>query len=372
MRFVRLGTVFVIFTTWLSIVPAVPAAMDTNEFYTRFVELLGKSDFVMLERFVGANSDSAAECLRIVQERSERETDPERTKALQMLARELTELLAVTSGKKDCSMADGIYQRATQTAPLEESTEIVRRAIKLCPDHDEALWRWADLNRRLGKFDEAVKGYEKIFSLKRDRPEALLGIAETFSAAGLYQRSVPYLEKYLQKEPESKKANHLLTETQHQIDLDKDRIISHKEVVDRLRGSEESRLMCMCPYHVRLVARVRLRAVTFSTDSHRINSRARQQLAELAQALQASPLKDGHYLIEGHADNIGTSDFNQRLSLVRGEAVKRYLTDTLGVSPWLLSVAGMGESRPWASNLTRQGRQGNRRIEVLRLGQRDK
>jgi OOP family OmpA-OmpF porin len=68
--------------------------------------------------------------------------------------------------------------------------------------------------------------------------------------------------------------------------------------------------------------------------------------------------------IEGHTDWIGTDAYNQGLSERRANSVMNYLVDH-GVEASRLSTAGYGESRPIASNQTREGRALNRRVELL-------
>ncbi len=66
--------------------------------------------------------------------------------------------------------------------------------------------------------------------------------------------------------------------------------------------------------------------------------------------------------IEGHTDNIGAEDYNQYLSMMRANAVKKYLVEH-GISKFRLTTKGFGESSPIADNNTEKGRALNRRIE---------
>ena len=72
--------------------------------------------------------------------------------------------------------------------------------------------------------------------------------------------------------------------------------------------------------------------------------------------------------IEGHTDNVGGDDTNQRLSQDRAQAVLRYLVDQ-GIDERRLEAVGYGSSRPIAPNLTRRGREQNRRVEFHIVGQ---
>jgi outer membrane protein OmpA-like peptidoglycan-associated protein len=74
--------------------------------------------------------------------------------------------------------------------------------------------------------------------------------------------------------------------------------------------------------------------------------------------------KDSYGLrIEGHTDNVGADDKNLILSQKRADAVKAYLAKK-GVSAQKLETYGYGETKPIATNDTKEGRQKNRRVEM--------
>jgi outer membrane protein OmpA-like peptidoglycan-associated protein len=68
--------------------------------------------------------------------------------------------------------------------------------------------------------------------------------------------------------------------------------------------------------------------------------------------------------IEGHTDAQGSAARNLKLSQQRADAVRRYL-EAAGVEPHRLSSKGFGETRPVADNRTAEGRELNRRVELL-------
>ncbi|MDX2493872.1 MAG: OmpA family protein [Desulfuromusa sp.] len=65
----------------------------------------------------------------------------------------------------------------------------------------------------------------------------------------------------------------------------------------------------------------------------------------------------------GHADSVGDETHNQKLALLRADAVKMLLIK-LGVKSDLISVSSKGEGLPTASNTSSEGRKLNRRVEV--------
>jgi OOP family OmpA-OmpF porin len=70
-------------------------------------------------------------------------------------------------------------------------------------------------------------------------------------------------------------------------------------------------------------------------------------------------------LIEGHTDNIGGFEYNMKLSQRRAESVLNYLVEKFAIDRSRLNAKGFGDSRRVAYNTTPEGRQQNRRINVI-------
>jgi outer membrane protein OmpA-like peptidoglycan-associated protein len=67
--------------------------------------------------------------------------------------------------------------------------------------------------------------------------------------------------------------------------------------------------------------------------------------------------------VVGHTDNVGSNDYNQKLSERRALSVAQYL-EARRVNGLRLATAGKGEAQPVASNASEAGRQANRRVEI--------
>jgi outer membrane protein OmpA-like peptidoglycan-associated protein len=68
--------------------------------------------------------------------------------------------------------------------------------------------------------------------------------------------------------------------------------------------------------------------------------------------------------VEGHTDNVGTADFNQKLSEQRAKAVMQYLVER-GIDANRLQSVGYGFTKPVADNKTDEGKAKNRRVELV-------
>jgi OmpA-OmpF porin, OOP family len=87
-------------------------------------------------------------------------------------------------------------------------------------------------------------------------------------------------------------------------------------------------------------------------------------LKEIADMLAAPP--DLKLTIEGHTDNVGAAAANQTLSEKRAAAVKAYLVGTAHVDASRLASKGFGATKPVGPNTTAEGRQNNRRVELVK------
>lgn len=100
----------------------------------------------------------------------------------------------------------------------------------------------------------------------------------------------------------------------------------------------------------------------FDFDSASLRSEARTHLSNLAQSLRENA--NTHVVIVGHADSVGTEAYNQELSERRAAAAARVLREE-GVAADRIESEGRGETDPVADNRTEEGRQRNRRVEVI-------
>jgi outer membrane protein OmpA-like peptidoglycan-associated protein len=99
----------------------------------------------------------------------------------------------------------------------------------------------------------------------------------------------------------------------------------------------------------------------FDWDKSDLRTQAKTNIESLAKILNKYP--DTDILIEGDTDSTGSEDYNLKLSERRAQSVANYLMG-LSVPSSRISMVGLGEMNPIASNDTDYGRQQNRRVEV--------
>ncbi len=105
--------------------------------------------------------------------------------------------------------------------------------------------------------------------------------------------------------------------------------------------------------------------ILFDVGSDHIRAESTPTLKSISDMLTAHP--DLKLMIEGHTDNVGNAQSNQSLSERRAAAVKQYLVTMAHVDAARLSTKGYGASKPIAPNTTAEGRQDNRRVELVKM-----
>jgi outer membrane protein OmpA-like peptidoglycan-associated protein len=103
--------------------------------------------------------------------------------------------------------------------------------------------------------------------------------------------------------------------------------------------------------------------VLFATGKSELTAVAQQKLTLIAGTL-APQAEEHDIVVEGHTDSRGSRDFNMQLSQERAQSVMNYLVSR-GVQAESITAMGIGPDRPLADNNSRDGRQQNRRVEII-------
>jgi OOP family OmpA-OmpF porin len=103
--------------------------------------------------------------------------------------------------------------------------------------------------------------------------------------------------------------------------------------------------------------------IQFQIDQDDIQPEMKEKLGVVGAFMDKYP--DTTAVIEGHTDNVGTAEYNLKLSRRRADSVVDYLVNNLIINPARLSAVGYGETRPIADNDTQEGKRLNRRVDAV-------
>ncbi len=148
---------------------------------------------------------------------------------------------------------------------------------------------------------------------------------------------------------------------------------SNAQLQQAVRDREEIRARLLTQFNLILETRdtarglvVNMSDVLFDSGKFTLRPLAREKLAKISGIVLAYPSL--RLAVEGNTDSVGTEMFNQQLSEQRAQGVRSYLTQQ-GVPESSTTATGFGKSRPIASNETSEGRQQNRRVELVVSGE---
>jgi outer membrane protein OmpA-like peptidoglycan-associated protein len=118
--------------------------------------------------------------------------------------------------------------------------------------------------------------------------------------------------------------------------------------------------------HLRLEKRLVLNlkeGTNFARNSDALTSATKQQIDGFLSDLDT--INNKVLLVAGHTDSTGSEAYNYELGQQRAATVARYLITHKGIDPLQVTTMSYGKSMPIANNATREGRNKNRRVEIL-------
>ncbi|MBF0186434.1 MAG: OmpA family protein [Magnetococcales bacterium] len=278
---------------------------------------------------------------------------------------------------QDCTLADTLYERSRRSP--EQRLALLTEAHEICPTHVKVINNLAVVLENRGELAKAEALYQEAVRLQPSLIAAYAGLGDVQAATGRYRNAAASYRLFLdllKAERQTGNSSPLLKHEEAyrkrlitaQAKVDNTQVIPASEIVDALAGpaivSQGKR---------GLQRRVRLPTIDthihFATNTDQIEEASREQLLQIAQALNASSLETFTIRIDGHTDAQGSDSYNQGLSKRRAERVRQVLIE-LGISETRLEALGRGESTPIASNDDAHGRALNRRVTFVNLGQR--
>ena len=108
-------------------------------------------------------------------------------------------------------------------------------------------------------------------------------------------------------------------------------------------------------------------SIKFDFDKAELKPKERELLSRIAGILLTS--SDYTVSVNGHTDDVGTEDYNQKLSERRAEVVHRYLIEA-GVPGEIMTVSGWGKTKPRVEGTSDAARAKNRRVELAIVNSR--
>jgi outer membrane protein OmpA-like peptidoglycan-associated protein len=240
----------------------------------------------------------------------------------------------------------------------------------------------ADLERRLkAEADRAAQAEAERLASERRRDEADRVSREALAKAQEALRAQAEAEERqvaaqrAQAEAEAKRVAAMQQQQQAEAEAARNRAAAaelDRKLQQAIAEREDLRASLLQQLNVILETRdtarglvVNLSDVTFASGQATLQPGAREKLARVSGILAAHPTLKLE--IEGHTDSVGSDELNQALSERRAQAVRAYLIQQ-GVPGATTSAAGFGEGRPVAGNDTSEGRQLNRRVELVVSG----
>ncbi len=161
-----------------------------------------------------------------------------------------------------------------------------------------------------------------------------------------------------------------------EADSDKNRLAaasSDKQLKQAVVDREESRAKLLQQFNVIFATRdtargliVSLSDVLFDSGKSTLRPIAREKLAKISGIVL--PYPDLRLAIEGNTDSVGSDSMNQQLSEQRAGSVRDYLAKE-NIPSSSMTSKGFGKTQPVASNDTAEGRQQNRRVELVVSGE---
>jgi outer membrane protein OmpA-like peptidoglycan-associated protein len=279
---------------------------------------------------------------------------------------QLREAETAYRGKQDKRSIEAAAREAAQTAEESRVMSVKQKAEEVAQAQAAA--------EKLAADDRAAKARADADTQARARADADAARAQAEIAKAEAMKAAQEAARQKQ-EAEQAKAEALAQQQALAVEADKARQAAAQS--DQLRQQaekekQELRARLLQQLNTVLATRDSARGlianmsdVLFKTGSAELLAGARERLAKVSGIVLAYPSL--RLAVEGHTDSVGTDDYNQQLSEKRAEAVRQYLVQQ-GISGDTIVATGFGKTAPIASNDTPEGRQQNRRVELVLSG----
>ena len=249
-----------------------------------------------------------------------------------------------------------LEQARTAYAQAERTPEVVANAPVPLQEANQALRRaervWAD--------DHDTEEVQHLAALASQRVEIAQAAAEKKVAEAQIQQATEERDRVLldARTREAQRAQGEATRAQQQAQAATSQAQAATSQVQQLQRE----LAALQAKQTDRGLVLTLGDVLFETGKADLRPGALRNLYPLVTFLQKYP--ERRVLIEGHTDSVGSEAYNLELSERRADAVRDFLLQN-GVKAAQLTARGYGKASPVASNDTAEGRQQNRRVELI-------
>jgi outer membrane protein OmpA-like peptidoglycan-associated protein len=232
---------------------------------------------------------------------------------------------------------------------IEQKAEDARQRAEDAEQREAAARAQADEEAR--RRDEAERARQQAEQAKADADYARQQAEQARADAVAQQQAAQ--DQAQQAQMTAQQAQQAQMQTEEQARSTRDRLLNQLNQVLETKESARGLIIDMPD-------------VLFDTGQATLKEGARERLSKVAGILVVYP--DLRVDVEGHTDNVGSADFNQKLSEDRAQAVRDFLVQQ-GVKSGSIQFQGMGMDQPVASNSTAAGRQLNRRVDLVVSGE---
>jgi outer membrane protein OmpA-like peptidoglycan-associated protein len=342
--------------------PGVPLAMDEARNAVQIAKAMGA------DHYASGSFQKAAQLLQDAEGYLSHKSD---MKQLEMTAREAVQTaedsraIAVKRHNEEVIAQEQAAEQAREAQAKQQAADAERAKLEAELAAERAAREKADAEAAALKAQaDAQKLAEEKAQADAARAAALKQQqdAEAAKAAALQQQQAAEAEAARAQAAAQQSADEAAKAQAAAAEAERQRQQAEAEKADmRARLLKQLNMVLQTRDSVRGLI-VNMSDVLFDTGSYTLRTAAREKLAKVSGILLAYPgLK---LQVEGYTDSVGSDEFNQRLSEQRASAVRDYLVGQ-GVSSDAITAAGFGKSRPVASNDTIEGRQQNRRVEIV-------
>jgi outer membrane protein OmpA-like peptidoglycan-associated protein len=269
-------------------------------------------------------------------------------------------------GKQDKRTIEAAAREAAQTAEESRVMAVKQRAEEEAQAQAAADKKAAD--------DRAAKARADAEAQARARTEADNARAQAEKAKAEAMQAAQEAARQKQ-EAEQAKAEAVAQQQALAVEADKARQAAAQSEQARQQAEKEKqdlRARLLQQLNTVLATRDSARGlianmsdVLFKSGSSELLAGARERLAKVSGIVLAYPTLK--LSVEGHTDSIGSDDYNQQLSEKRAASVREYLVQQ-GIASDCIVATGFGKTSPVATNDTPEGRQQNRRVELVLSG----